>query len=755
MPDGRNLMLVARGIAVSVVALGFVALVLGASAFGRPFPSVFTDPFDCYSVVRLPSWGPIEPSLTYPDRVVAIDGVQPAEGVFGSSMLLPIGRRIELRVERADGEPVAVPTRTRTIGADELWWFLGFYALTALGLLWSGLVVFSVAPRRDGAVAYLVLSVSGAVFLMTFFDYHTTTRLAPLFSAASIGNPVGMLALGLAFPRIPRALPAWTMRAVYTAGGLAALALAVATALQADVLPARMATTVAVPLALLFLGGVVAVRWWLARGRERMELGSALTGLALLPVIVAAGYALMLATNASWFHMALPIVALLIPASVGWSLLRHNVLRTTAVPPARFVIVPSTLAALVLGGVLWSIARAATASASSEAAALVVGLASAAGAFVVARRTLSRVLFASGSRFRPSIEQLSDEVSGASDPERVKAAIERIVARWLVVESVVMATGDAIAHLDGLPADGPASLAAGDVVFTTDDPRDRRLVAPMRTHGALVGALVLAPKQYGALFNTEDVALVSTIASLGAVAYRHAELVAELEERRRSEIVASRGEQRLAIDSLGAEIAHEIAYPLSFFRHLMRQISDGRAADTADVDIGREEVDRLERMLVTLRRLQLPAPTLSDVAVRPLLERAASLVRSDPPTSRVSIEIAAGEDARVRADADAVLQLAANLLRNAAQAAGADGRVVVRASRDAIDFLDSGPGLPDGDEQQIFRPFFTTKPTGTGLGLMVSQRIARSFGWRIECAREGNMTRFRVVTTADTEGGAE
>jgi signal transduction histidine kinase len=92
-------------------------------------------------------------------------------------------------------------------------------------------------------------------------------------------------------------------------------------------------------------------------------------------------------------------------------------------------------------------------------------------------------------------------------------------------------------------------------------------------------------------------------------------------------------------------------------------------------------------------------------------------------------------------------------MRNAAQAAGPEGRVVVRAADGEIDFLDSGPGLPPGHEDDVFKPFFTTKPTGTGLGLVVSQRIARSFGWRLECVRDGDVTRFRVTTTPAGERG--
>jgi signal transduction histidine kinase len=90
-----------------------------------------------------------------------------------------------------------------------------------------------------------------------------------------------------------------------------------------------------------------------------------------------------------------------------------------------------------------------------------------------------------------------------------------------------------------------------------------------------------------------------------------------------------------------------------------------------------------------------------------------------------------------------------NLVRNAAEAAGAGGRVVVRLSEDGagaeIAVEDSGPGIPAERRDRLFEPFFTTKPRGTGLGLAVSRAIARAHGGELaEVGMPGGGARFTL-----------
>jgi two-component system NtrC family sensor kinase len=94
-------------------------------------------------------------------------------------------------------------------------------------------------------------------------------------------------------------------------------------------------------------------------------------------------------------------------------------------------------------------------------------------------------------------------------------------------------------------------------------------------------------------------------------------------------------------------------------------------------------------------------------------------------------------------------QVLANLVRNAAEAAGPGGRVVVRVVEDPsqarVEVEDTGPGIDEAAAARLFEPFFTTKDRGTGLGLAVSQAIARAHGGEVtgESRPEGG-ARFTI-----------
>src|SRR5258706_14720813 len=78
-----------------------------------------------------------------------------------------------------------------------------------------------------------------------------------------------------------------------------------------------------------------------------------------------------------------------------------------------------------------------------------------------------------------------------------------------------------------------------------------------------------------------------------------------------------------------------------------------------------------------------------------------------------------------------------NLLLNAVQAANHSGQIEVvseqRGTEAQIDVRDTGPGVPAERRTEIFKPYFTTQKTGTGLGLAVVQQIVLSLCWEIEC----------------------
>jgi signal transduction histidine kinase len=161
-------------------------------------------------------------------------------------------------------------------------------------------------------------------------------------------------------------------------------------------------------------------------------------------------------------------------------------------------------------------------------------------------------------------------------------------------------------------------------------------------------------------------------------------------------------------------------------------------------DIIDEEADRLNRMVGDLLDYSRPVqPSLEPVPIKPLLEQAitAACQQAGPDPERVVTAIRVDEDAvTVRADERLLRQALLNLFLNAYQAMPQEGRLEVRASRGVIDgrpcaeivVRDTGPGIPTEMVGKIFQPFFTTKPTGTGLGLAVVRRIVEGHGGTIE-----------------------
>lgn len=195
---------------------------------------------------------------------------------------------------------------------------------------------------------------------------------------------------------------------------------------------------------------------------------------------------------------------------------------------------------------------------------------------------------------------------------------------------------------------------------------------------------------------------------------------------------ALREEERKAWQRLVRVMGHELNNSLtpikSMATTLQTRLAAGAAVDSLREDLGdslgiiASRAEALGRFMTGYTMLaRLPAPRRKPVRLRALVERAAAI----DTRMRVAVE---GEDAEIAVDPDQLEQLIINLVKNAVDAAGADGAVSVRWSRDAgslrLEVLDSGPGLSGSDN--LFVPFFTTKPGGTGIGLVLCRQIAEA-----------------------------
>jgi signal transduction histidine kinase len=205
-----------------------------------------------------------------------------------------------------------------------------------------------------------------------------------------------------------------------------------------------------------------------------------------------------------------------------------------------------------------------------------------------------------------------------------------------------------------------------------------------------------------------------------------------LEASRRS---AAQNEKLAAIGRLAAGIAHEVRNPLGVIRASASMVQEsfdpGEESHRACGFIC-EETDRLNGLITSLLDFARPAALrLQNVSLEKRVDRALALAAGDLERRNIVVTTEAGPGlTELRGDPDQLCQLLLDLVTNAAEALGDGGSIVVRSEADAervrIEVTDDGPGVSLEEAERIFEPFYTTKDTGTGLGLAMTARIVHA-----------------------------
>jgi signal transduction histidine kinase len=226
----------------------------------------------------------------------------------------------------------------------------------------------------------------------------------------------------------------------------------------------------------------------------------------------------------------------------------------------------------------------------------------------------------------------------------------------------------------------------------------------------------------------------------------------EIERLHQTQI--SRAEHLATLGELAAGLAHEIRNPLAGIAGVIEIV--GRDLPTTSPARGvvkdvRLEIAQINRILTDLLETARPrVPEMRASDLNTTIEHAIMLVRQQVISKPITIDLQKSPDLpEVEHDSDQIHQVLLNLLLNAVQAIEAKGSVSVEiASRDnfaVVTVTDNGRGIPPEILPNIFRPFFTTKGNGTGLGLSLARRIVEEHRGRIEVSSEPlRGTTFRV-----------
>lgn len=637
---------------------------------------------------------------------------------------------------------------------EPLAWWTFAAGLVFVGLIQAGagLVALWSNPESKLARAFASFAILSGLCLASFFDAHTARSLAPLLAFSLAALPFAGLRLVLHVPTTASFVtrhPLWELwgSALSFAVGLGA-ALFQAHGAHTEWLFPWLSAWFLAGLGVLVLG--LAGRGVLATATERRPLHALL--LCVLPPYVA----IALCIGLTLCGVPAPdelLYASLACAPFGtlFAFARYDLWGSRA-------LLSRLGTNLFLGAVAAAVAIAAGTAVATwvgasfhDALTGAIGSGVAAAVLVAFSLRLSDVtLFRSRAEYKPTIDRLSEELITLSSPSDVAHAVERTVRRWLRCDyiTLTLATGRGALAANGQERSGGlGSRDDADEEPPCSPKAAIRLVVSFG--GRPYGWLDVGGKRGSALFTSDDIDLLRTIANHGGLALAHAHAYQELEDRRRRQAEAWRGEREALVETVAAEIAHEIRYPLNYFRSLFDRSAKNTRLTPDDVDVGLEEVDRLERLVSGLKRVVAHRIERQRTSVIELCTRVEALLRDSLGSVRVELEI--GADATLTCDADKLTQVMVNLISNAVEACGPSGHVGITwsAAEDGGELCvwDDGPGFV-GEASRLFAPWYTTKDRGTGLGLAITHRLVRAHAWTISAQRRDGHTVFAIAVNA-------
>lgn len=221
-------------------------------------------------------------------------------------------------------------------------------------------------------------------------------------------------------------------------------------------------------------------------------------------------------------------------------------------------------------------------------------------------------------------------------------------------------------------------------------------------------------------------------------------------------------EKLASLGSLAAGVAHEIRNPLAaikFRLFSLRESLVAGSADTEDLQIIGDEINRLERIVKDFLRFARPSePEFAKVSAAELLRAVHELLHGQFEKQSVQLSVEPADDLWLRGDKEQIQQVMINLAQNAAECLETGGSVSLRARAGVarlasgsepvilLEVADDGVGIAPEVEARLFDPFFSTKKNGTGLGLAIAARIVEKHGGHIQYQTQRNRgTTFTVV----------
>src|SRR2546421_3336945 len=231
----------------------------------------------------------------------------------------------------------------------------------------------------------------------------------------------------------------------------------------------------------------------------------------------------------------------------------------------------------------------------------------------------------------------------------------------------------------------------------------------------------------------------------------HAIILRDITESRRSEQQTIESERLNALTLLAAGVAHEIGNPLNSLNiHLQliereaRKLNGAKGAELQEsVEVSRAEINRLDSIISQfLRAIRPTRPQLRPENINSIVEEAVRFLAPEIKDRDIVVEQELRSDLPLlELDRDQMKQAFYNVIKNSFEAMKRRGILRIRTDLDEshviVRFTDSGGGISAENLSRVFEPYFTTKTSGTGLGLLIVRRIVREHGGEVAVASRG------------------
>jgi len=291
-------------------------------------------------------------------------------------------------------------------------------------------------------------------------------------------------------------------------------------------------------------------------------------------------------------------------------------------------------------------------------------------------------------------------------------------------------------------------------------------IVPLFATDRPIGILLVDNRFTREPINDEDLRFLELVAKQGQSALESYLLYTEVEKKlemlKRSNQLLQEFRYRLAdqeklgaLGQMAASVAHEIRNPLVTIGGFARALQEDCPPDNQNkkyLKIIADEVSRLETVVTNLLNYAKPLrPSYRHVSLREIVLETISIV--EPEFADAGIAISTRLDrktTKVWLDPDLIKQALLNIFSNSLDATESGGKMrvstAIRSDHITMSVKDTGKGINEENIGKLFKPFFTTRPGGVGLGLAIVQQIVSSHGGRIKVkSRLGGGTAFHIV----------